>query len=325
MINSYDKEKLLELVHNPADAAAEHLEWATKLKNAPGVGFGIPAIDDDIISFHPGDMVVFVARPGHCKTSTLAYLARKEAMNIAETKAKDDIVIYISWEQITEEIDSYFHINQNYTATDIVKGDVDLDVVASNVYKRAELPVWLIGDSLSRTSTKSLRLTTDVIWATVEAIIDEYGKTPRLICGDYLQLVPIQRSKDLVSDITHAAGLLKELAKRCKCPLALGVQARQEVDDYKIKLPRSRDGQWASRIYQACDKWFSLWRPWITDKGAKPLKFNDQEYEITENLLIIKKLKERFWKPTQTWAMYFEPQALKLSLMESEAINPNYY
>ena len=65
-----------QLVHSPAELAAEHVAWAKHLKDAPGIPFGIPAVDAKVIPFHPGDMVVFVARPGHGKTSFLAYLAR---------------------------------------------------------------------------------------------------------------------------------------------------------------------------------------------------------------------------------------------------------
>jgi hypothetical protein len=137
--------------------------------------------------------------------------------------------------------------------------------------------------------------------------------------------VPVSKAGDLTAEITHAAGLLKELAKRCKCPLVLGVQARQEVDDYKMKLPSSRDGQWASRIFQTCDKWFSLWRPWITDKGSKPLEIGGKQYEITERLLIVRKLKERFNTPLQTWGLYFAPEWLRLGELETEITEPNLY
>jgi len=119
--------------------------------------------------------------------------------------------------------------------------------------------------------------------------------------------------------------MLKELAKRCKCPIVLGVQARQEVDDYKMKMPTSRDGQWASRIFQTCDKWFSLWRPYITDKDGPPLDIEGKMYPITESLLFVRKLKERFNTPLKTWGLHFAPQWLRLGEQETDITEPNYY
>lgn len=325
-MNKQQIDLLAEIVHNPAEAAAEHVLWAEAMKNAPGVSWGIPVMDNALNPMHPGEMICLVARPGHCKTSLLAYLARREARRIAtEGKHESECVVYVSWEQITEEIDALFHVNPDYNATDIVRGSVDLNAVRKNSLRRVELPVWLIGDSLSRTGTHSVRLTTDVVWQAIEKIIDEYGRRPTLICGDYLQLVPVSKAADLTSEITHAAGMLKELAKRCKCPIVLGVQARQEVDDYKMKIPTSRDGQWASRIFQTCDKWFSLWRPYITDKDGEPLNIEGKLYPITESLLLVRKLKERFSTPLKTWALHFAPQWLKLAELETEITEPNYY
>ena len=56
---------LAEIVHNPAEAAAEHVRWAEMMKDAPGVKWGIPAMDNALNPMHPGEMICLVARPGH--------------------------------------------------------------------------------------------------------------------------------------------------------------------------------------------------------------------------------------------------------------------
>ncbi len=94
-----------ELVHSPADLAQEHVLWAAMLKDAPGVAFGIDSVDEVVVPFHPGDLVTFAGRPGHGKTSVLAVLARAEAKRIiARGTSETEAVVYVTWEQVTEEI-----------------------------------------------------------------------------------------------------------------------------------------------------------------------------------------------------------------------------
>ena len=330
-------EKLLEaLVHNPAQCSNEHIEWAQALQDSPGVTWDIPRVDEHLIPAHPGDMVVFVARPAQGKTSMLAYHALHEARRIQYRReigmsgAEDEIVLYVSWEQLTQEVDAYFHINEHYCVTDIVRGNVDMETVKMNTISytnRVQLPIWLMGESLNRTTPNSVKMTTDVVEQAVRAIYEDYHKKVTLICADYLQLVPVARASDLVFEVTHAADLLKHLGKRCGCPTFIGVQARQEVDDYEIKLPRQRDGQWASRIFQTCDKWFSIWRPWSTDAdNQNTIKWlrEKQGVEMSESLFLVQKLKERNNKSAAAWCLHFEPQFLKLCELERELTEPVY-
>ena len=145
-----------ELVHTPAELAKEHVIWAETLAGVPGVPFGIPAVDKHVIPFHPGDMVVIVARPGHGKTSMLAYLARAEAKRIQQRgTAETENVVYVTWEQVTEEINAVLDVSDQYSASDIAWGRVDMDAVKRHALKRAGLPISIIGDSLSRTNAKS--------------------------------------------------------------------------------------------------------------------------------------------------------------------------
>ena len=54
------------------------------------------------------------------------------------------------------------------------------------------------------------------------------------------------------------------------------------------------------------------------------VKIADQSIEVTENLLVVRKLKERFNKSVQTWPLYFDPRYLKLGELESDAKEPTY-
>ena len=310
------------LIHTPADAAQERVQYAEQAKEWPGVTWGIPALDRRTIPMHPGDMVVLCGRPGHCKSSVLAYLARTDAERIRREQKDHECVVYVTWEQVTEEVDSLFHLDgTSYTATDIVRGNVDMDTVRASAVRRVGVPVWLIGQSAIRDSPVPT-MDIDAVARAVRIIRDEWNKKVTLLCADYLQLIPVGRGMDMTAEVTYAAGLLKWLAKECRCPAVVAVQARREVDDRQVKIPDLRDAQWASRIEQACDKWYSLWRPWVTNADQKTVKVAGENHDITENLLVIRKLKERFNSPRFTMAMHFDPKYVRLTELESEVMEP---
>lgn len=322
-----------ELVHTPAERAAERVKWAQELQDVPGVPFGIPTIDKQkiIVPFHPGDMVTFCARPGHGKTSMLAFFARAEAKRILmRGKGKKECVVYVTWEQVSEEIDMVLDINDQYTVSDIVWGRVDMKLVEMRSTKGAGSPIYIIGDSLARTNIKSPRMYPEVVFQAIESIKKDFGVRPTLLCFDYIQLIPISQLADRQKQVLQAAHRAKEIAKRVGCPAVVAVQARREVDTRDYKMPGLWDAQWSSAIEQTADKYFSLWRPWLTephvDQNGNPttIKIDGKDIKITPELLVLAMLKQRFAEPKKTWCLRFQPQYLKLCEMETdieEAVN----
>ena len=318
-----------QLLHDPGAAGAARLAWARRMKDAPGVTFDLRDVDKRLIPFHPGDLGVFVGRPGHGKTSLMARLARTEANAIVKRgRTQSEAVVYVTWEQVIEEIDSLFYTDTEYSATDIVRGHVDLDKVELDALRRVNVPVWLVGISSERHDPAGNlpRMTLDVIWKLCDSMEAEYGRKPTLICADYLQLIPVERARDIVSEVTFASGMLKELAMRCACPVLAGVQARQEVDDNKLPIPGTRDGQWASRTLQTCDKWFSIMRPWLYDqfrtKGL--ITIGGQTFDVAENLFLMVKFKERFNKARDLFPLFFDMEYLRLEELTAQNAPPNF-
>ena len=88
------------LVHTPAELAAEYVAWAERIKRDPGITFGVQAIDKMVIPMRPGELISLIARPGHGKTSLLAYFAREHARRIMERdKVESEAVVYVTWEK----------------------------------------------------------------------------------------------------------------------------------------------------------------------------------------------------------------------------------
>lgn len=320
-----------ELVHNPADLAAESVRWAESLENVPGVPFGVPTVDRKVVPFHPGDMVVLCARPGHGKTSLLTFMARAEAKRIQQRGTyKTEAVVYVTFEQVTEEIDAILCATGEYSVSDIVWGRVNLDAVKRNAIKRINLPIWLVGDSLSRTNAHSPRMYPETVFKAIESMEEEFGVRPTLLCIDYIQLIPIPAQADRMKQVIEAAHRVKEIAKRLGCPAVVATQARREVDERTIKIPEQHDAQWSSSIEQTCDKFFGLWRPWVTEPhfstggGPNTIEIDGRQVEITKELLVVSLRKQRFEDGAWTWPLHFQPEYLKLCEMEMRHVEPDW-
>ena len=305
------------LIHTPQDCGLEFIEYHRDVMSLAGVETGIKKIDDAMIPMKPGDVIGVIARPGHGKSTFMAYLTRKIARDLLTQGRENESAVYISYEQSIEEIEAYFQLpaNDEYNLTDISRGRIGIDTLIKNGAKRAELPVWMLGNSITRRKTTP-RMTFDKVIESLEYMEREWKQKPAIICLDYVQIIPIEKSAERVQQVTEAIMQTKELAKRFGCPIIVGVQARRDVDEKKNKLPSAGDCQWASAIEQVSDKLFSLWRPILTEEeGAIVGKLNGSNVLATPTLLVAKLLKQRFGPAGQVFNLYFAPEYLKLEEM----------
>lgn len=307
------------LVHSPADLAGEYLAWAEHIKTTPGISFGIKAVDAKVIPMRPGQLISIISRPGHGKTSLLAYLAREEAKRIqGRDGAEREVVVYVTWEQSAEELEAFFQTDGQYSVSDIAWGRVDLDVIRQQVVKRASVPIWVIGHGVGRAGQKMPRMTPEVVLEAIETMHEDYGVKPVLMLFDYMQLVPVAHYRDRVQRVTEVPILIKQLALRIGVPAVVGVQASRKVDERAIKIPEINEAQWASSIEQTSDKVFGLWRPCQTEElGQRIELFDGGQYEVTERLFILRMLKQRGDMGRWTWALHFQMEYLRLCELET--------
>ena len=308
------------LIHTPAELASDYVAWAEFIQSDPGIQFGVQAIDRLVIPMRPGELVSIIGRPGHGKTSLLAYFAREHARRIVEAgNSQREAVVYVTWEQSAEELEAFFQADGQHSISDIAWGRADLDTIKQQAMKRAGVPIWVIGHGIGRASIKAPRMTPDAILSAIETMEEDFDVKPVLMLFDYMQLIPVPNVRDRVQRVTEVPIRIKELALRIGCPAIVGVQARREVDDRAEKIPGMRDAQWASSIEQTSDKVFGLWRPIITEEsgGTRNIDGTPGIYKINERLLIIRMLKQRGEQGRHTWAMYFEPEYLKLAELET--------
>jgi len=311
------------LVHTPAELATQYVAWAEHIQADPGITFGVDTIDKRVIPMRAGELISLIARPGHGKTSLLAYFAREHARRIVGRGAQEqEAVVYVTWEQSAEELEAFFQADGEHSISDIAWGRADLEEVKRKAVKRAGVPIWVIGHGIGRANRKAPRMTPEAVLGAIETMEDDFNVKPVLMLFDYMQLVPVPGFRDRVQRVTEVPILIKEVALRVGCPAIVGVQARREVDDRTEKIPEMRDAQWASSIEQTSDKIFGLWRPCRTEEAGCTLSIEGVEgiYPVNERLLVVRLLKQRGDAGRFTWAMFFQPEYLKLAEMEMRRV-----
>jgi len=312
------------LVHTPAELATQYVAWAEHIQTDPGIKFGVDTIDRRVIPMRAGELISLIARPGHGKSSLMAYFAREHARQIVARDAQmQEAVVYVTYEASAEELEAFFQADGEHSVSDIAWGRADLDAIKRKAAKRANVPIWVVGHGIGRANRKAPRMTPEAVLGAIETMEDDFGVKPVLILFDYMQLVPVPGFRDRVQRVTEVPILIKEVALRVGCPAIVGVQARREVDDRAEKIPEMRDAQWASSIEQTSDKIFGLWRPCRTEEAGCTLSIEGVEgiYPVNERLLVVRLLKQRGEAGRFTWAMFFAPEYLKLAEMEMRRID----
>jgi len=309
------------LIHTPADLAVEHLEWAKRNRTSPGVPWGIRGIDAKVIPMRAGDLVAMIGRPGHGKSTIMAYFARAESKRIAQRGTQDkECVVYVTWESSAEEIENFFAADDKFSASDIAWGKADPEYLTAKAARRAAMPIWVIGHGIGRAKPGTPRMTVDAVYQAIESMEQDYGVKPSLVLLDYIQIIPVERAAERTEQVSEAVIRAKELAQRIGVPIVAGVQARRDVDLYKTPIPEKSDAQWSSGIEQAVDKLFGLWRPSLSpnfEEGSLiEIEGVPSSVVVTQNLMIVRLLKQRFEDGRATWALHFAPQYLRLCELE---------
>lgn len=298
-------------LHSPAQSSSRYVQWAEWLQNAPKIDYGC-ILDKYVIPLHPGDLMAVVARPGHGKSSWMAYMAKRTARKLIERGEANKCVVYVSWEQPIEEIEAFFQSGEHYDSTDLAWGRVSLEKVREQSIKRVNLPIWMIGHSLKDADKRKPPMTVERVYEAIRAMRYEFGYEPVLVCLDYLQNIPVPGTKERTQQVTEATIQAKHLAMEIGVPIIGGVQASRETDKRAVQIPTMADAQHSSAIEQTADKQIALFRPSKILAAGEMMQVGDHEYKVDDSLLVIKLLKQRLEKGFGVWAVHFEPHTLAM-------------
>lgn len=313
-----------EIIHTSDDLARQHISYARKIREEPGIVWGIRAVDERIIPSRGGDVSIILGRPGDGKTTVLSYLAAHQARTITgENKEHEETVVFVTWEGTVDTIYAALLASRGaYSSSDYFWGRPDMELIERTAVHDGIMPITFIGfSSYKRTGIK--KITLDHVLEAVEAINEGVGVAQRkvvLLLLDYAQLIPVHGTRDRTERTAEAVVGVKNLGMRLDIPAFVGAQAGRQVDSYQIKLAGPADGQHSSQLEQHTDYGYSIWRPIRTEPYDPQTPADMQIYgrtvPLTPNLFLMKNWKQRrdatgFW-----WPLYMQPEYLNLAEME---------
>lgn len=303
------------LFWTPAEISANWVAWAEEARRGGGITWGVPSMDAAILPLRPGKILAIVARPGHGKTTTAVYLAKRTA----RTLSGNHFVLYLSVDQPIEEIETIIQAEVGCSVSDLAWGRVDLDVIRKHALRRATLPIWLMGKSAVE-QRRQARMTFSNVYKEIEEIEGKFHCRPALLVIDYIQNFPVERGEKRSEQVTEAICRARELCLGLRIPLIICAQAARSVDDRAEPIPQPRDCQHASAIEQEADAIVGIWRPCLTQEEGSTLEAMIQGRKVlipvTQNLFIVQLVKQRGSPAGQIFRLHFDPGLVQLSDLE---------
>lgn len=304
------------LYWTPEELGTLSVEYFDFIGATPGVQWELPSLKT-MLPWRRGTMIGLLARPGHGKTSVAVFKARETAEQIVrEGKAERECVVYVSFDQAVEELEALFLAGDGFSATAYMETGLPREQVVGRALGRAALPIWVMGkSSLRRRATP--RMTVDVLYTGLRALEQKYKRKPRLIIIDYLQIVPVERAKERVEQVTEVVIRGGELALDAGCPILFCAQANADSTTRDDKMPTIDDCKWSGALGEEADVILSVQRPWLAYKDhTKRLRLGGVEYEITEDLFLMRNEKQRFKGAGRLYILRLQPEYVRLSDME---------
>lgn len=265
--------------------------------------FGIPELDNYIVTFWPGQVIFTIALPSNGKS----FIARMHAKHILNTLMETDddrVIVWITTEEPVEKVVGHWLAAlAGVSSTSIMSGrvsEVEYYKLEAYIAEVTTWPIYIIGHSVSTRDVDNqrrlgARLTRKQIQTGLEFIMNVLGKDIAFVVLDYIQRVHPEDYEKNEPHMRATVDWTRDLALMCACPVEICSQARNEVADRKHPLPLMTDGQWTSSIGQTGDTIFGAWMP-KTSLGVggyvdKFAGYND--LQIREGHMFIRVAKQR--------------------------------
>jgi replicative DNA helicase len=305
-----DVNAILRTVYGPNDVATYTMDEIVRRRKEKhyALGTGVGTIDHYMRPVMPGETIFVLAHTSNGKTSFMQFWARQVVGQLQRRETADEVVVYISWETLVEELGLYDLCGMTgIDGTSAWYGDVtDPEVERLRVasMRRAGMPLWVMGDSLKRRRELD-GISMPVVSDAMKRLETEWGIRPAIIFLDYLQkITPENWKEDRRIQVLRNCDHIYQLARDCGCPVIVGSQAGREVMGRDFKLPEIGDGQETSRQEQDADKVLSLWYPCKSEPLGSEIP--ELDVEVTKDLMVMGIRKQRHAESGQVFPLRFD-------------------
>lgn len=292
----------------------------------PGIGMG-----EYFADLLPGNTCGVLAQTHNGKTFFMEMWEKALANHLASQGRDDEIIIRVDVENAIEEL-GMMEVSRrsNHSVADLSRGNVrNWPAVIHAAGEIGKVPIYRIAEPLGDEDAPELYLSN--VYRAIKYIKDGSltGNELRVACifVDYLQALPydpeVKQHKNLDDQrrlqVRRDMYRLKKMAKHFACPVVFGIQAKQALNNPigpNMLIPGVYDGEESSSIAQRTDRLISLWMPKQTHLIGQQLMYAGKEYEVTENIMWVKVLKQRGGLPSgRMWFcnLDFEANSVKVA------------
>lgn len=239
-----------------------------------GLSVSIKALDDAILGFAPGEMIIIAGRPGMGKSS----LARDIMLSIGSPEVGRGTVILFTLEMLYQEVAEIaaatlakvdYYGNKRGGTMDSIQSQLDESCMALSSYN-----IIVEDDSY---------LTPDAI----REMLKEISQTETIACiiVDYLQLMSLRKFvENRQSEIAEISRELKAIAKEFNLPVIALSQLNRNVEYRESARPRMSDLRESGAMEQDASKVILIHRPSYNNMSVDP----DAEDTGEAELIVVK-------------------------------------
>ena len=307
-----------QFVHNPTQAYQAYYELAKKLHGTRGVSSGSRNLDFYMIPTRGPWVRTWLAAPAQGKSTILRIIAFNEANRLVVEGVTDKFyVAHISYEEAIDAQEIHYQRDREYSNEDFWRGQVDPIEIMKGGLTRAELPIYWLGESMSKSNPDSPPMTIDLCLAGMRAIWKIEKLLPSCIILDYVQEIEVdlRYASKRTEKIIEAMKQVIRMGTLTGCAIELGAQARRSSLRNNPPLPNADDLEWAHYVYQKATNVVGLWRPWTThskdqDVLANGIMVNNKNYPLSPMLTVAQPIKHRPGKLGPAVPMTVDPDTL---------------
>ncbi|MEA3347053.1 MAG: DnaB-like helicase C-terminal domain-containing protein [Candidatus Auribacterota bacterium] len=280
----------------------------------PYLKLGIPQIDDHFVMMRAGKLIGVLADTSHGKSSFMTFIARQMIQQFDDPK---DIGVYVTWEDTVEDFGiTDISALSAVPISSVYNGEVTETQFANmlkSATQRATSPLWVLGHSETRRTSRPRLTMTDVILG-LEYIIHEQKRNIRFVMFDYLQLINLAdiRERDTRLRYSEAVNKMKDMAQGYGIISICATQVKRQISERKWKMPQIHDAMETSRFEHACDGMIGLWYVHRTEELGKliyePKGRGEVPVYCTEDLMLYETLKQKKGKAMELRALDFIPE-----------------
>lgn len=318
-------------LHDVSEAIQATLLTIAERKAAVAAGtaianlWGIRAIDEYVVTFWPGQVIVTAALMSNGKSFT-ARMHMKHVLNSLMATDDKRVGVWVTVEEPVEKVTAHWLAAMSgVSSTSITAGRInDFEMHQLNAYiaEVTTWPLYIIGHAVSNRDERGerkygARMTRNQITECLNYIMNVLKRDIAYIVIDYLQRIQPDDYEKNEPHMRQTVDWTREVALWCGCPVEVCAQSPRSLTDKKYALPGMTHVEWTNNAGQTADTMFTTWMPKTTlGVGTEINNFAGfNSITVEENHMFMRVAKQREGPAGNVYLLWVEPDKLRWNLV----------